>query len=93
MLHAILALTLAAGPAAAQIQWGDEFNQLTCGQWEPLDMTGRIDKLKAIQPFGDMLEQADRGAAEQWEGEVAAVCRGHPDKLLRDAATEALGPL
>lgn len=92
MLHAILALAFAAQPAAAQIQWGDEFDQFTCGQWEPLDMDGRIDKLRAIEPFGDDLEHADRSAAEQWEGEVASVCRGHPDKLLRDAAAEALGP-
>jgi hypothetical protein len=87
------ALLLAAAlPAGAQIKWGDQFDEITCGQWEPLDMTGRIEKLKAIEPFGEDLEQADRGAAEQWEAEVAAACKGHPDRPLRDAATQALGP-
>lgn len=58
------ALLLAAAlPAGAQIKWGDQFDEITCGQWEPLDMTGRIEKLKAIEPFGSDLEQADRGAA------------------------------
>lgn len=92
MLSTALALLLAAAPAAAQIQWGDQFDALTCGEWEPLDMTGRIEKLTAIEPFGDDLEAGDRGAAEQWQAEVAAACKGHPSKLLRDAAAEALGP-
>jgi hypothetical protein len=91
ILAAALLLAMAL-PAGAQIKWGDQFDELTCAQWEPLDMTDRIEKLKAIQPFGDDLEQADRGAAEQWEAEVAAACKGHPDRLLRDAAAQALGP-
>lgn len=83
---------LAAGPAAAQIKWGDQFDTLTCGAWEALDMTGRIERLRAIEPFGEVLAQSDREAAEDWAAEVAAACKGAPDKLLQQAASEAEAP-
>lgn len=85
-------LILAAGPAGAEIKWGDQFDAMTCGAWQALDMTGQIERLRAIEPFGEVLEKADRAAAEDWAAEVAAACKGTPDKSLRQAAGEAAAP-
>ncbi|MBP7003659.1 hypothetical protein [Amaricoccus sp.] len=93
MRRLLAALLLVAGPAGAEIRWGDrQFDDTSCGEWEKLDMTARIDALRGIAPFGQFLEAADRSAAEDWADEVADQCRGRPDRSLTDAAGAAEQP-
>ncbi|MBP7241872.1 hypothetical protein [Amaricoccus sp.] len=94
MRRLVLAVAvLAAGPASAEVPFSrQQFDETTCGEWEKLDMTARIEALRGIAPFGAFLEASDRGAAEDWADEVALECRGHPDRLLTEAAMAAEQP-
>jgi hypothetical protein len=85
-----LALALAASSVLAQTP-DAVLNPTTCGAYTQLDTAARIRMLSGIQPFGDDIDAADQNAAGQWAEEVAAACAGHPDRLLSDAATQALG--
>ena len=89
MLLALL-LLLAAVPAAAQSP-AEVLDPDTCGAFTAQDMPGRIAMLTAQQPFGDDIDAGDQDAARQWADEVGRLCDGHPDRLLSDAAAEALG--
>jgi hypothetical protein len=86
----VLALALAP-PALAQQTPEAVLNPETCGVYLAMDEAARIGFLTTIEPVGDDINAADQRTARQWAADVAEVCEGAPERLLSDAATEALG--
>jgi hypothetical protein len=89
-----VALMLAGSvPALAQsvLDPGPGPGAVTCGQFSVMDSAAQLDALSAIEPFGDDMEASDTSASEDWAGNVAAACAGHPDMPLVDAARAAMG--
>lgn len=96
MHRTILAIALAIAPVAqAQNVIGEppvlEAGGTTCAQFLPMSTPDRLAALSAVEPLGGELPGADPAIAAQWADRVAEVCRGHPDRLIEDAARTALG--
>jgi len=84
-----LLVLLAAPPAPAQSP-DAVLDPETCAAYLPLDSAQRVVHLTTIEPIGDAINTADQATARQWADEVARACEGAPDRLLTDAAAEAL---
>jgi hypothetical protein len=77
----------------AQIEFsrGPEEGAVTCGQFAVMDSLQQQAALSALEPLGGEMPDADPQLAGQWAASVGEACAGHPDRLLLDAATAALG--
>ena len=56
-----------------------------------MDSAWQLAALSAIEPLGGEIDAQDVDAAEQWARAVGEACADAPDKLLAQAAREALG--
>ncbi len=88
----LLALALLAAPAFAEEALSPGplgADPETCEKFVALDEGGRVRALMAIEPFGDDIGAEDEQAARDWADAVARECRGHPERMLIEAATAA----
>jgi hypothetical protein len=89
MRRFVLALTLAAPMASPT--FAQDAETMTCAQFGAMTSDAQMQVLSTLQPFGDDMEPSDQAASEQWTATVAGACTGHPDRLVSDAAREAMG--
>jgi hypothetical protein len=94
-LALIGALAAAVPPAAAQEAGappnGPDVQTMTCADFTGLGTDEQMVALSTIQPFGDEMNAGDRTGSEQWAATVNRACLDHPDRMLTDAAREAMG--
>lgn len=81
------AAALAAVPA---LGLADDPGAMTCATFATLPSDRQVAALSTIEPLGDEMNAADAAASEDWAAAVTAACRDHPDRLLPDAARDAL---
>ena len=83
----VVALALTPGWALAQ----DDPGTMTCAQFTTLEVADQVVALSTIEPLGDEINAGDEAMAQQWAGTVTAACRDHPERLLPEAARDAMG--
>ena len=83
-------LALAPGLTRAQGALEDP-SGMTCAEFSTLAVGDQVGALSTLEPFGDDMNPGDEAASKQWAATVAAACEGHPDRLLPDAARDAMG--
>ena len=97
MRHACLTIGLAllATPLLAQSEIGQspvlDQGSVTCAEYLRMELSERFGALEGIEPMGGELAGSDPDLVRQWSEEVASACDGHPDRMLSQAATDALG--
>jgi hypothetical protein len=93
MLPALAAAVFLPLPLAAQGLFGHSVldDATTCATFRTMGPTEQRDALRALPVAGDAIDFTNATSTNRWIREVEAACEGHGDKLLVDAATEALG--
>jgi hypothetical protein len=87
MKTVILAVALAA---AAGLAFADDPEAMTCADFVTLPSDRQVAALSTIEPLGDDIDAADATEAVGWAADVSDACGGHPERLLTDAARDAL---
>lgn len=88
MRIAAFAIALAFGPAVALAE--DDPDGMTCARFLTLAVDDQVAVLSTLEPLGDEMNATDAAASKDWAGAVGAACHDHPDRLLPEAARDAL---
>ena len=92
MKSIVLALAITAPMAVPAFAQGGLFaDGMTCARFAALDAADQVQVLSTVEPMGDDIEADDQAASEQWAATVASACADHPDRMVTDAARDAMG--
>jgi hypothetical protein len=93
LLPALAAAAFLPLQVAAQGLFGHSVldDPTTCAAFLTMGPVEQRTALRALPVAGDAIDFGDATTTNAWIREVEAACDGHGDRLLVDAATEALG--
>jgi hypothetical protein len=93
LLPALAVATFLPLPLAAQGLFGHSVldDATTCAAFMTMGPVEQRDALRALPVAGDAIDFGDAATTNDWIREVEAACADNGDRLLVDAATEALG--
>jgi hypothetical protein len=88
VLLGVAMLAQAACPAFAEGLFAEG---MTCSRFGALSVADQVQVLSTVGAMGDDIEPDDQAAAREWAATVTSACAGHPDRLVPDAARDAMG--
>jgi len=91
MKRIVLSLALTAPLAFPAFAQGLFADGMTCAHFSALTVADRVQVLSTVGAMGDDIEADDHAASEQWAATVATACADHPDRMVADAARDAMG--